>query len=265
MSNRQKSVVRVESAGQRSASALRRHPVGVRGHDQPVQRLELPAAAHELGGEPVEQLGMRRQLAELAEVVRERTSPRPKWYCQSRLAITRAVSGFFASVSHGRQCGPLARRLRSRRRRLRQRLQSGGRQHLGHAGASTSSPFTCGRPRSRTCVGLLPRSPTRHHVDARRRDRFPAAASSRFDQLDVALRRRPSPRTLVAVLADEVFERLEPSARRTSIYCPPPVCLQCTASVFSPDLQQLASLPAAASTRSYLVRNALRPRRPSCR
>ena len=38
-----------------------RLPVGGRGDDQPVQRLEAPAAVHELAGQPVEQLGMARR------------------------------------------------------------------------------------------------------------------------------------------------------------------------------------------------------------
>ncbi|HTK74571.1 MAG TPA: DUF1549 domain-containing protein, partial [Gemmataceae bacterium] len=39
----------------RDRIVLRRHAVGVRGHDQPVQRLHAPAAGHELAGQPIEQ------------------------------------------------------------------------------------------------------------------------------------------------------------------------------------------------------------------
>src|SRR3712207_8525505 len=38
-------------------------PVGGAGDDQPVQPLQVPAGADELGGQPVEQLGVRRRLA----------------------------------------------------------------------------------------------------------------------------------------------------------------------------------------------------------
>ena len=52
--------------------APRRLAVGRRGHDQPVQPLQRPAAAHEVVGQPVEQLGVGRPLAERAEVARRR-------------------------------------------------------------------------------------------------------------------------------------------------------------------------------------------------
>ena len=48
---------------------LRRLPVGRRGDDQPVHRLQAPARRDELGGQPVEQLGMRRRRPLRAEVV----------------------------------------------------------------------------------------------------------------------------------------------------------------------------------------------------
>ena len=52
------------------SAALGRLAIRRRGHDQPVQRLEPPAARHELARQPVEQLGMRRRLAQPAEVAR---------------------------------------------------------------------------------------------------------------------------------------------------------------------------------------------------
>ena len=55
--------------GQARRRRPRRHAVGAREQDQPVHPLDPPAAVHELGGQPVEQFGMRRRLAELAEVV----------------------------------------------------------------------------------------------------------------------------------------------------------------------------------------------------
>ena len=50
--------------------AARRLPVRAAEHDQPVQRLELPAAGDELAREPIEQCGVRRVVAEQAEIVR---------------------------------------------------------------------------------------------------------------------------------------------------------------------------------------------------
>src|SRR5262249_47398480 len=44
------------------------HPVSLRSDDQAMNALHAPAALHELHGEPVEQLRMRRQLAVLAEI-----------------------------------------------------------------------------------------------------------------------------------------------------------------------------------------------------
>ena len=43
-------------------------PVGRAGQDQPVHRLLIPALRHELGGEPIQQLGVRGRFAQAAEV-----------------------------------------------------------------------------------------------------------------------------------------------------------------------------------------------------
>ena len=53
----------------RRAAGHARHPVRVREHDQPVQVLEAPAVVDQVAGEEVEQLGVGRLLALLAEVV----------------------------------------------------------------------------------------------------------------------------------------------------------------------------------------------------
>ena len=53
----------------------RRLAIGRRGHDQPVQPLQAPAAGHEFGGQPVEQFGMRGPVAERAEVGRRGDEP----------------------------------------------------------------------------------------------------------------------------------------------------------------------------------------------
>ena len=50
-------------------ACVRRLPIGGAGDDQPVQRLQAPAAVDELAGQPVEQLGMRRPVALRAEIV----------------------------------------------------------------------------------------------------------------------------------------------------------------------------------------------------
>ena len=62
--------VRVAGIGGVGCGPARRGlPVGRRGHDQAVQRLERLTAVAKLHGQPVEQLGMRGQLAHPAEVV----------------------------------------------------------------------------------------------------------------------------------------------------------------------------------------------------
>ena len=50
------------------AVEIRRHLVGFRSHDQPLHLLDAPALADELGGQPIEQFGIRRQRAHLAEI-----------------------------------------------------------------------------------------------------------------------------------------------------------------------------------------------------
>ena len=52
--------------GQRGRD-FRRLPIRRRGHEQPEKLLHVPLFAHQLGGQPVEQLGVRRQLALRAE------------------------------------------------------------------------------------------------------------------------------------------------------------------------------------------------------
>src|SRR5262249_48796561 len=85
----------------------------------------------------------------LPKLLVERTMPRPKWCCQTRLTITRAVSGLsllaiqFANAS-----------------RRPEVLASGPRSGITGAGGastdkkpgSTSSPFACGLPRCSTNV-----------------------------------------------------------------------------------------------------------------
>ena len=56
--------------GEIARAALGRLAIGRRGQDQPVQRLELPAARDEFGRQPVEQLGVAGGLAQPAEVAR---------------------------------------------------------------------------------------------------------------------------------------------------------------------------------------------------
>ena len=61
--------------GRQLGDGLARLAIGRRGHHQPVDRLEPPAAGDQLGGEPVEQLGMRGRLAPNAEIARRRHDP----------------------------------------------------------------------------------------------------------------------------------------------------------------------------------------------
>src|SRR5262249_22020564 len=51
-------------------SMLRRLPISGRGDDHSVQALELPAAGHEVVGQPIKQRRVRRRLTEDAEVCR---------------------------------------------------------------------------------------------------------------------------------------------------------------------------------------------------
>ena len=59
-------------------SAVSRDDLPIRGrhHDQSMQFLDRPAALHELDGQPIEQLGMRRPCAAVAEIVRRRDEAR---------------------------------------------------------------------------------------------------------------------------------------------------------------------------------------------
>ena len=65
-----------------------------------MQRLQAPAVRDELVGQLVEQLRMARPIAVAPKSFAVSTMPRPKWYCQMRFTITRAVSGCSGSVSH---------------------------------------------------------------------------------------------------------------------------------------------------------------------
>ena len=60
-----------------------------------MQPLDRPAMLDEIRGEPIEQLGMRRRIAAQPEIARAcRPAALPKWCIQTRLTMTRAVSGF---------------------------------------------------------------------------------------------------------------------------------------------------------------------------
>ena len=91
-----------------------------------------------------------------------RTIPRPKWYCQSRLAITRAVSGLRAVGQPLRQGPPLAA--------ARSRTWPCGSPRIAGTPGSTFGPTRFGLPRSRTCVSAWPCSRT-HMTSMRRRRR----------------------------------------------------------------------------------------------
>ena len=114
--------------GQRPLVAGGRHLVGARGHDQPVQRLELPVVVDQPQREPIEQLGMRRRRAQLAEVVGRADDaaaevmlpdavddhPRGEHVLAARRSTRPARGG-------GRPSGRLRRRAESRRRVAEQR------------------------------------------------------------------------------------------------------------------------------------------------
>ncbi len=76
-----------------------------------MQRFELPAIADELGGQPVEQLGVRGVSPSRPKSLALAARPRPKWYCQTRLTITRVewVVGSGRPAGQGRPAAGGAR------------------------------------------------------------------------------------------------------------------------------------------------------------
>ena len=103
---------RLLRVGLRGRALVGRSPVGRRRkQDQPVHLLDRPAIRHELAGQPVEQLGVRRLSPPGRSCGRWRPIPVPKWCCQTRLTMTRAVRGWAGSVSHAarRPTRPLRR------------------------------------------------------------------------------------------------------------------------------------------------------------
>ena len=68
-------------------------PVHAGGHDQFGEFLEGPAVIGELRGEPFQQFGMGRLPPRWPKSLGVAIRPCAKWYCHTRLTITRAVSG----------------------------------------------------------------------------------------------------------------------------------------------------------------------------
>ena len=83
-----------------SGGHSRRLAVGRRRDDQPQQRLDVPAASHELDGQPVEQFRVGRGVALRAEVLLGLDQPDAEQLRPKRLTVTRAVSGLSGSTSH---------------------------------------------------------------------------------------------------------------------------------------------------------------------
>ncbi len=74
-------VLRIDSARGRPASTgspAARHLVGIGQHDQPMQRLEMPAVGDQFGGQPIEQFGMGRLVALKAEIAGRANDPAAK-------------------------------------------------------------------------------------------------------------------------------------------------------------------------------------------
>ena len=92
------------SAANASGRKCARLMVHGRLQNQPVERLDAPAAAHEFIGEIFEQFGMRRRREpETPKLSGVATSPVPKCCCQTRLTMTRASrldAGESGCVSH---------------------------------------------------------------------------------------------------------------------------------------------------------------------
>ena len=88
------------SIAARSGRTLRRLAVGRRGDDQPVHRLEAPALSRRTrSASQSSSSGCVGGVPWVPKSFSVSTSPRPKYACQSRLTVTRAVSGFAGSTS----------------------------------------------------------------------------------------------------------------------------------------------------------------------
>ena len=72
--------------------------------------LDRPAVGDESGREPVEQFGVAGRFARTPKFDGVATIPRPKWCCQIRLTMTRAVSGLSAVSTIASSSRPLALR-----------------------------------------------------------------------------------------------------------------------------------------------------------
>ena len=68
-------------------------PVGGAGDDELLEVLDIPTGADELGGEPVEEFGMGGFPPWTPKTSGVLTKPIPKYFCQYRLTVTRAVRG----------------------------------------------------------------------------------------------------------------------------------------------------------------------------
>ena len=125
--------------------------IGRRGQDQPVQRLELPAAARRTPlASQSSSSGWLGRSPSRPKSLGVPTRPRPKWYCQTRLTITRVESGL---------SGRLSQRARASRRPVERGAAGGGSIRAG-AGSSTE--------RNPGSIGSCLRSPG---IQRRRRDR----------------------------------------------------------------------------------------------
>ena len=97
---RQQVIVRVDAAQRLKVRVAARPLVGLRGHDQPVESLERPAVLDQVGGQPVEQLGVGGPGTDAPKLLGVATIGLPKWCCQTRLTMDRVASGFRGSAIH---------------------------------------------------------------------------------------------------------------------------------------------------------------------
>ena len=90
------------SASAAGAAALL---IGRRQHDEPVHRLHRPSRLDEPRGQEVEQApGCVGRSPRSPKSLGVRTRPSPKWCCQIRLTMTRAVSGLSGRASQSASC-----------------------------------------------------------------------------------------------------------------------------------------------------------------
>ena len=159
----------------------------------------------ELGGEPVEQLGVgRARRPACRSCSASGRCPRPKWCCQTRLAITRAVSGFSGDAIQSASTRAAARS--SWRRPAASGSPARAAPSTSRKPGSTLSPWAWALPRSRTNVSGAT-GPGLGHAQGRVAERPCASASRRGAGVPAGSARiRSGPSTRSPLRADQAAD-----------------------------------------------------------